>query len=167
MYKPKFDNKKLERPDDRKKAKKGQGAQMLRGKNVKPAEEAVKLQQQHVTDITRRNKIIMFSNGTNGADSEVEKCCCTLKQAADLKELEDGLKKLKAKDGQILNVLFDAVENVDMSIQDNVSTTEHSFPCERSDLDSLTVTRSIPKTKKISPAVAFRSHWDREFPFTR
>lgn len=125
------------------------------------------MQQKHVMEISRRNKVILLSDGPSGVDSKLEKRHCALKQTADIKELEDSLKKKKVNHGAKLSVLCHAVSNLDALSHDYVSTGEPSFSCLFSALDSLAVTRKYSKNKTFFPAVVFRSHWDRVLIFTR
>lgn len=55
------------RPGGRRKAKEYLAAQKKRAKNIKIAETAVRLQQQQVAELTRRNEILLFTSGPGGS----------------------------------------------------------------------------------------------------
>lgn len=125
----KEDTKKRERPEGRKKAKADAAMQAIRAKKLKLVESAVRIQQQHVAEITRRNEILLFANGPGGAESDMAKKYFELKQKETLRALEasmetritstpekltgsaDDLEEVGDTPGNV-NVLADAVEVV-------------------------------------------------------
>lgn len=81
------------RPDGRRKAKEELAVQNIRAKKLKLAEHAVRLQEQHVEELNRRNEILLFSNGPGGRESEMAREYFALKQAEALEKLKERIRK--------------------------------------------------------------------------
>lgn len=64
----KSENKNGEGTTGRLKTKAIQTAHNLRAKKVYLVETTIKVQKQHLTEVTKRKKILFFSNGRDGAD---------------------------------------------------------------------------------------------------
>ena len=67
--------------------------QNIRAKKLKLAEHAVRLQEQHVEELNRRNEILLFSNGPGGRESEMAREYFALKQAEALEKLKERIRK--------------------------------------------------------------------------
>lgn len=104
---------KKERPDGRRKAKDELAAQHARAKKLKIAEQAVRLQQQQVEELSRRNEIILFTNGPGGSNSEMARQYFALKQAEVLERMRERMRSSEAQNATNLNLLGDVAENTD------------------------------------------------------
>lgn len=101
------------RPDGRRKAKEELAAHHMRAKKIKIAETAVKLQQQQVAEITRRNEILLFTNGPGGSESCMAKEFFALKQAEALEAIKARMQKKEAEKATNLNLLGEVTVNLD------------------------------------------------------
>lgn len=101
------------RPDGRRKAKQEQADQHVRAKKLKLAEAAVRLQEQQVEEITRRNEILLFTNGPGGADSEMAREFFKLKQEEALQNMRARMRAKEVSDASYLHLPSAAAEEGD------------------------------------------------------
>lgn len=104
---------KKERPDGRRKAKEELAAQHVRAKKLKLAEQAVRLLDEQVQALNKRNEILLFTNGPGGADSDMAREYFSLKQAEALQKLKESMRGKEAEKATNTSLNNDAADDTD------------------------------------------------------
>lgn len=74
---------------------------------------AIHSQEKNVLEIKRRNENLLLLSGPGGAESEISWQVFTLKQAAEMRELDNSMGNTAVDAGANLNVLYDTVDVIE------------------------------------------------------